>query len=298
MEKKAKILAVDDEAFNLDIISEYLENADYDVVTATDGDEALVKIAQHPDIDVIVLDRMMPRMSGMQVLQEVKKTKSMRHVPVIMQTAAAQTQQVVEGIQAGVFYYLTKPYEEELFLSIVRSAIERSRALQELKENTFSEEIVRGVLTNMSFRFKTLEEAKNISFFVSRLFPDPEAAVYGLNELTINAIEHGNLGITYEEKSTFLKEQCLVDEIKRRLKDPLYKDKTAIMECQISAEKIEIYLKDEGKGFDWQQYSELSPERAIDSHGRGIAMAKTISFSKLEYLGIGNEVRAVYELDD
>ncbi|HLD95062.1 MAG TPA: response regulator, partial [Alphaproteobacteria bacterium] len=59
-----------------------------------------------------------------------------------------------------------------------------------------------------------------------------------------------------------------------------------------------IRIKDQGNGFDWKKYLELSPERATDPHGRGIAMAKTLSFSRLEYQGCGNEVVATYFLKE
>ncbi len=55
-------------------------------------------------------------------------------------------------------------------------------------------------------------------------------------------------------------------------------------------------IRDEGKGFDWESYLQFDPERAFDTHGRGIALARNMSFSRLEYLGSGNEVVAVYSL--
>jgi anti-sigma regulatory factor (Ser/Thr protein kinase) len=58
-------------------------------------------------------------------------------------------------------------------------------------------------------------------------------------------------------------------------------------------DEIRITITDEGEGFDWQSYLTLSPERAMDNHGRGIAMAGLLSFSRLEYRGRGNEVVAV-----
>ena len=82
-----KILAVDDEAFNLDIIGEYLEEVGHEVIQAEDGSIAMNILAKNSDIDLIVLDRMMPNMDGMEVLKKVKQHPELRTIPVIMQTA-------------------------------------------------------------------------------------------------------------------------------------------------------------------------------------------------------------------
>ena len=54
------------------------------------------------------------------------------------------------------------------------------------------------------FRFRTLEEAKSLAYFIANCFPDPVMAVCGINELLVNAVEHGNLGVTYDNKKFFL----------------------------------------------------------------------------------------------
>jgi len=60
--------------------------------------------------------------------------------------------------------------------------------------------------------------------------------------------------------------------------------------------EIEFIIQDQGDGFDWQNYLDISPERAFDSHGRGIAMACMYSFDKVEYHGNGNMVSAIVSL--
>ena len=118
-----KILAVDDDVFNLDIMSEYLTLAGFEVVAADDGDIALRKLEDNPDIAVIILDRMMPRMGGMEVLRRVKTDPRFCNVPVLMQTAVTSPGRKFEAINAGVFRYLTKPYEDMVLISQVREAV-------------------------------------------------------------------------------------------------------------------------------------------------------------------------------
>ena len=80
---RKKILTVDDDALNRDILNEYLSEGGYEVVEADDGDTALQILAETRAIDAIVLDRMMPRLNGMEVLKAVKEDSRLRDIPVI-----------------------------------------------------------------------------------------------------------------------------------------------------------------------------------------------------------------------
>lgn len=109
MERKKKILAVDDEKAIVRLVQVNLEREGYEVVTAYDGREALEKVeSERPDL--IVLDVMMPYMDGFEVLQNLKKNPETRDIPVIMLTAKAQDADVFRGWQSGVDCYLTKPF--------------------------------------------------------------------------------------------------------------------------------------------------------------------------------------------
>ncbi len=290
MEKKIKILAVDDEEFNLDIIMEYLEEAGYEVIGASDGVIALEKLKEHPDVSVIVLDRMMPNMDGMAVLKILNEDQHLKDIPVIMQTAAASSKQIQEGIEAGVYYYLAKPYNESLLLSIVRASLRDSVGHLEMREQVQKQRRTLGLMERGRFRFRTLEETNNLSYFIANCFLEPEKMVYGLNELMVNAVEHGNLGISYEEKMELVLNGRWQEEVELRLSKTEYKDKYAILEYAVNEKEIIVTIRDQGKGFAWEEYLQLSVKRATDPNGRGIAVAKMKSFPDLEYKGCGNEV--------
>lgn len=126
-----KILAVDDEPHALKILKVHLQEAGYDVVTATNGEEALAVLAQHANIDVILLDRMMPKMDGMEFLRRVKaKESAYRHIPVIMQTAKREEWEAYEGVDAGAIHYLTKPYVRETLLATLETVLRDMEALK------------------------------------------------------------------------------------------------------------------------------------------------------------------------
>jgi len=288
--EKFKILAVDDEEFNLDILTEYLEEAGFEVIGAEDGVIALQKLEQHPDIDVIVLDRMMPNMGGIEVLKAVKQDSRFKDIPVIMQTAAASSDQVLEGIQCGAYYYLTKPYEDVMLISIVKAALHEVKNRRNIREEIHKHRRVLGLMEKSIFHFRTVDDAKNLAFFMANCFPDPEMAVYGLNELLLNAVEHGNLGITYGEKTQLVMDGKWRTEIDRRLELEENKAKLGYLEFEHSDSQLRIIITDQGTGFDWQKYITISPDRASDPHGRGIAMSCAMSFSTVEYQGCGNKV--------
>lgn len=292
-----KILAVDDEEFNLDIIKRHMVRAGYEVILAEDGLVALERLEENPDTAAIVLDRMMPGMDGMEFLGRIKANPKFQDIPVIMQTAAAGSEQVLQGIQAGVYYYLTKPYDDVLLLAILEAALRDARHKKEMKEQVRRQRRMLGLMEELIFRFRTLEDAKTLAFYIANCFPEPEKVVFGLNELLINAVEHGNLGITYTEKTKLVLSGTWGQEVERRLAAPEYKDKNGRLTFKATKEEIAVTIKDQGQGFDWSNYVELSPARATDPHGRGIVASRLMSFDSMEYLGVGNEVLCKVYLD-
>ena len=283
--KPGRVLIVDDEPFNLEILSEHLHDAGYETATAMDGEEAWeVLQSDRIGFDTILLDRMMPRMDGMQVLAKLKQHPEFQHVPVIMQTAVGAAENVQEGLAAGAYYYLIKPFQREMLLAIVAAAVgfhtERSQLEREIAEHADSYKL----LVNGQFHFRSLDEARQLTLLLSRACPDPQRVALGLSELLVNAVEHGNLAISYGEKTRLLQTGRWQDEVEARLQDPTYKDRVVVVQFASAAEEVQIRIKDEGRGFDWQPFLEFSPERAFDPHGRGISMARMLSFDSVEYL--------------
>lgn len=112
MSQKAKILIVDDEPFNVDYLEQELEDLDYEIITASNGQEALEKIhSEQPDL--ILLDLMMPVLDGFAVLEEIKADTFLRTTPVIIVSAANDSKSVVKGIKQGADDYITKPIDAE-----------------------------------------------------------------------------------------------------------------------------------------------------------------------------------------
>jgi DNA-binding response OmpR family regulator len=290
---RATILVVDDEPINLDIICAHLENDNYDLVTATNGQDAWNLLESDPLLyDVIILDRMMPGLDGMQVLVNIKDNDLMEQIPVVMQTAKAENQDVVEGLKAGAYYYLTKPYDGDVLKTIVRSAVNDRLHEKSLHESLREGRQIFDLMTFGRFRIHNLRECNLVASQVAHLCPEPHRVVTGISELLINALEHGNLKIGYEEKSNLMRRGMWQIEVERRLKATENIGGYIELEFKVQADTVQIRIRDQGQGFDWTPYLDFDPGRAFDPHGRGIAVARLSSFDELEYIGNGSEVLA------
>ncbi len=146
------------------------------------------------------------------------------------------------------------------------------------------------------FELRTLDEARHLAELLAYAFPDPSRAQLGLTELFVNGVEHGNLKLSYTEKSALLKTGTLDHEIASRLALADYAQKRVRVSLDRTETALRMSITDDGEGFDWNQYLDLDGARSTDGHGRGIAMAKAISFDQLDFQGCGNQVVASVSL--
>ncbi|MGE0387130.1 MAG: response regulator [Gammaproteobacteria bacterium] len=293
-----RVLAVDDEPLFLDVLRDLLQDAGYEVDCETDSGaawEALRSGSAMPDI--IVLDWCMPAPDGMELLARIKADPVLRSRPVIMVTAYTDKAHLIEGLKAGASYYLTKPFDYDEFRAIVAAAEHDAVASRELQERVHSGQRALGFLTHATFHVRTLEQVRVLGAFLAQACPQPERAAFGLNELLINAVEHGNLGIHYAEKSRLIAAGTLYEEIDRRLAEAGNRDKQVRVDFSRDGDEVRIRIRDQGRGFQWQRYLEFDADRAFDCHGRGIAMSRAMSFDRVEYFGCGNEVCVTLRAD-
>ncbi|HXG46345.1 MAG TPA: response regulator, partial [Methylomirabilota bacterium] len=122
---KAKILVVDDEPDALELIEFNLKGAGYDVITASDGEEAL-KRARDVLPDLIILDVMLPEVDGMEVCKILRRDQRTSAVPIIMLTAKAAEIDRVLGLELGADDYVTKPFSPRELVARVRAVLRRA----------------------------------------------------------------------------------------------------------------------------------------------------------------------------
>ena len=288
-----RILVVDDEPMNIEIIGGALDDPSYTVSSAANGEIAWqAMIAAEVPPHLLVLDRMMPVLDGMALLRRIKADERFAGIPVIMQSAAGSTREIAEGVAAGAWYYLPKPYAPRDLQVIVRAALDEVAEREAANLAVRNRRSVLELLDTAEFKFHTLKEAADLALSLAGLCPDPIGAAMGLSELLVNAVEHGNLGISYSLKSELLRSGDWDREIARRLADPVLGARRVRVRFLRGDDAIQFTIRDEGEGFDWRSYLDFAPERAFDPNGRGIAMARQSGFAGIEYLERGNVVVA------
>ena len=118
------VLVADDDPDILSLVSFRLERAGYDVVTATDGEEAL-RLALDRTPDLAVLDVMMPKLTGYDVTREIRRNDAIRQMPVILLTARVQEADVARGFDAGADDYIKKPFSPQELRARVQAVLGR-----------------------------------------------------------------------------------------------------------------------------------------------------------------------------
>ena len=124
MDKK-KILVVDDESRMRKLVRDFLVRDGYDVIEAADGEEAIDLFYADRDIDLIILDVMMPKRSGFDVLGEIRESSK---IPVIMLTAKSEESDELGGFELGADEYISKPFSPKILVARVEAILRRTRS--------------------------------------------------------------------------------------------------------------------------------------------------------------------------
>ena len=147
MHTPPRILIVDDNETNRDILRSRLGPQGYELLEAADGEEALAAARQHHP-DLILLDVMMPKMDGIEACRQIKADASLPFMPVVLVTAKSDSKDVVAGLEAGADEYLTKPLDQSALVARVKSMLR----MKELTDQ------VRAQAADLAAWNRTLEE--------------------------------------------------------------------------------------------------------------------------------------------
>lgn len=186
--KKTTILTADDDPQLLRLVARNLQFEDYDVLTASDGKQALEMIEAHTP-DAVLLDVMMPKMDGFTVCHKVREFSS---VPIIIVTARGQDQDKVRGLDLGADDYLTKPFSVDELLARVRAVLRRSQFT--------SNEAMHSLRTKISIGDLTIDDAQHRVTLASR-------------EIELTPIEYRLLAYLAQNVGCVVTQDLLLDHV-------------------------------------------------------------------------------------
>jgi class 3 adenylate cyclase/CheY-like chemotaxis protein len=167
-----RILIVDDEPFNLDLLEQELEDQNYTIERANDGAEALEKVPSFLP-DLILLDYMMPKMNGLEVLRRLREDAQHKRIPVILLTAKATQEDKIRGLDAGADDYVIKPFDSFELLA-------RVRAMMRIKQmHDTLDEWNRSLTEKVKQQVDELERVKRLKRYLS---PQIAETILGENE--------------------------------------------------------------------------------------------------------------------
>jgi two-component system, OmpR family, alkaline phosphatase synthesis response regulator PhoP len=140
----ARVLVADDNPQNADLLAEYLQASEYEVAIASDGEETLALVKSFKP-DVLLLDIMMPRLSGFEVCKRLKSDSASKNLPILMITALDQPSDVERAVDAGTDDFLTKPIHQTELINRVRALMTSRKSDDALEQAiTYIEAVDRG----------------------------------------------------------------------------------------------------------------------------------------------------------
>ncbi len=293
MTAPVKLLLIDDEQLVRDELGGILRDEGYDVITGSDGQEGLALFrSEHPDM--VITDIRMPKLDGLSVAITIKNEAP--QVPITVVTGHGTESMAIEALRAGVTDFLKKPVRLE-DLSGALARMETTRQLgtpQEQRGMPASVEVVEQI-----WKYRLNNELEVIPEFVEGLLGQVAANMapqsitelnIALRELIVNAMEHGNLGISFEDKSQALEEGTLDELLRLRADQPEYDGRQVTITASRLKKVVYIQIADMGGGFDWHEFADSTdPKHLLSSHGRGVLLAR-MSVDALSYNDKGNQV--------
>lgn len=282
-----------------EIYRSYSIDRKLNIIDANSGNECLQLLKKHKGrISAIVTPLTLDDMEGLDLLKELKRKLEWNYIPTIVITSDINEKNLVESVNAGAFYYLERPFGQEVFASVLNKAIKDYTTYVFYLSKAQNVNISR-LVTKGQFKFRTFKEGYEVADWLASLClgHSRDDIVVGFIELLINAVEHGNLEIGYEEKSARMKSGQYLEGLVAKLEEPSSKERYVTVDFSHQNGYLEVCITDEGKGFDFKKYLVMDKKRMFHSHGKGIIMASNLYFDELEYLPPGNTVKVRVKLD-
>lgn len=288
------LLVIDNNPNGIHSVYDVLYNRPYNIISTNDGEEGLKMLVNEPEVySAVILGHNIKNINGIRLLHKINSSSNTKTIPVIMEVSSNSDEEMELCIRAGARYCIPKKIDREFFPKIIDTAIRDQERYANAEKGVMKIKPIGHTLITASFKVQSLQEAQVASNLMAGECPNPRLAVVGITEMLINAIEHGNLGISYAEKTKLHEAEQWISEINRRLMLDENKEKYVDIIFSKTSSHITIRIIDCGDGFDWRMYQNLDTNRVFDNHGRGIVMARSLTFESLIYHGKGNDVECI-----
>ncbi len=272
------------------MVARLLEGEGFRALEARDGREAVALFRAESPL-AVVSDVMMPGMDGLTLLKEIKRID--RSAAVILMTGVGTAEVLLEALRGGATNFFKKPFNVQDLVQEIRSVAEfRREAARAALYTPFLEEETKSFrIPSGTRRYFTV--INQIALQLPTLLPaeDVLTVKVGIEEMIQNAIEHGNLGITFAEKAAALRDGSLAQLVAERLRAG-GGDRSVTVESRLTRERFEVTITDEGSGFDWRELPGVEAENLLSFSGRGILLTR-IYFDEVLYNERGNQVTLV-----
>ncbi|PIE17588.1 MAG: hypothetical protein CSA65_08565 [Proteobacteria bacterium] len=296
---KAKILLVDDEALVREELGGLLDDEGFEVITGRDGAEGLTLFHDERP-DMVITDVRMPRVDGLSLVAQIRQESPTTPVTVI--TGHGNETTAIQALRAGVIDFIKKPVRFDDLIA----ALSRMQAALQLVRNEPPRLPSSARLREHCWVYELDNERGAIPNFVDAVLDtcfngiDRTLAMelsLALRELILNAVEHGNLGLTYEEKTHALEEGRLEQLLEDRRQKAPYQDRRVGVVVRRDREQLTFEVQDDGEGFDWRALPDpMDPSNLLADHGRGVLLAR-MSVDELSYNEPGTRVTVVKRFD-
>jgi DNA-binding response OmpR family regulator len=286
-----KVLIVEDDYASRLFLESLLESNNFTFRSAANGIEGLnIFDEYHPDI--VLTDIQMPIMDGLELLEAIRDKKT--DTVVIIITAFGTENYAIQALHLGANNYLKKPVSSQDLLKLLKK-------YQSYISSKYSPDALPGYLLHRAFKIEFNSEFNKIPKIVDKIIVESNLNVddnirvnieLGLVELVTNAIEHGNLAITYDEKLKALNDGTLDQLYKERTDNIQFRLRKIFVDFTETPEYFQWTVTDEGEGFDWRHLPDPTDQNHIlELNGRGIFISKFL-FDEIEYNQKGNSVTA------
>ena len=289
MNYKGKILIVDDNIDLLDYLKDFFMIYNYEVILAETGAEGVEKFREFLP-DIVISDMRLPDKNGNIVVKEIKEID--KDVPIIIITGYSDHQLILSAMKNGAVDLLKKPFKPNDLKYLINKIETLFRKIKVKLSASFVQWERRHIIIRNDIHI--IRSVVDFIFAnIDYISEDVSFMKIGLQELLINAIEHGNLDISNKDKQELLDRGDYNKILKGRMQLPEYREKFVDIKILSTPEHLKITIEDMGKGFDPSTIPDPeNPENFLKESGKGILMA-IHAFDKVEYNEVGNCVTLV-----